>query len=31
MMVNEHAYVLAIEKLAGITPPEAGAIYPRYV
>lgn len=22
MMVNEHAYVLAIEKLAGITPPE---------
>ena len=31
MMCNEHAYVLAIERLLGITPPRARAVHPRDV
>ena len=31
MMCNEHAYVLAIERLLGIAPPRARAVHPRDV
>ena len=31
MMCNEHAYVLAIERLLGIEPPRARAVHPRHV